>query len=59
MSSPSPSTTIDNEKLQQFMTKILSDFGGAASSVLVYIGDNEFSCFEYIGYTNEKSHNNC
>jgi len=31
--------TIDNEKLQQFMGKILSDFGGAASSVLVYIGD--------------------
>jgi hypothetical protein len=40
-SSPSrPSqTTIDNEKLQQFMGKILSDFGGAASAVLVYIGD--------------------
>jgi len=31
--------TMDNEKLQQFMEKILSDFGGAASSVLVYIGD--------------------
>src|SRR5437660_1287649 len=39
MSSPSPSTTMDNEKLQQFMAKILSDFGGAASSILVYIGD--------------------
>ena len=36
---PSPQTTIDNEKLQQFMGKILSDFGGAASAVLVYIGD--------------------
>src|SRR5919197_5364963 len=35
----SSQTTIDNEKLQQFMGKILSDFGGAASSVLVYIGD--------------------
>jgi SAM-dependent methyltransferase len=35
----SASTSIDNEKLQQFMGKILSDFGGAASSVLVYIGD--------------------
>src|SRR2546427_11650679 len=39
MSSPSHSTTMDNEKLQQFMAKILSDFGGAASSILVYIGD--------------------
>jgi SAM-dependent methyltransferase len=38
-SSPSPQTTIDNEKLQQFMGKVLSDFGGAASAVLVYIGD--------------------
>jgi hypothetical protein len=37
--SASQQTTIDNEKLQQFMGKILSDFGGAASSVLVYIGD--------------------
>jgi hypothetical protein len=39
--SPSSSTseTVHNEKLQQFMGKILSDFGGAASSVLVYIGD--------------------
>ena len=33
------SQTIDNEKLQQFMGKILSDFGGAAIAVLVYIGD--------------------
>jgi hypothetical protein len=32
-------TTIDNEKLQQFMGKVLSDLGGAASAVLVYIGD--------------------
>jgi hypothetical protein len=31
--------TIDNEKLQQFMGKVLSDFGGAASAILVYIGD--------------------
>ena len=37
-SSPSP-TTIDNEKLQQFMGKVLSDLGGAASAILVYIGD--------------------
>jgi ubiquinone/menaquinone biosynthesis C-methylase UbiE len=39
--SPSSSTseTVHNEKLQQFMGKILFDFGGAASSVLVYIGD--------------------
>jgi SAM-dependent methyltransferase len=36
--SSSPST-IDDEKLQQFMGKILSDFGGAASCVLGYIGD--------------------
>jgi hypothetical protein len=35
----SPSTTIDNEKLQQFMGKVLSDFGGAASAILAYIGD--------------------
>ena len=38
-SSPSSQTTVDNEKLQQFMGKVLSDFGGAASSVLGYIGD--------------------
>jgi SAM-dependent methyltransferase len=38
-SSSSTSQTVDNEKLQQFIGKILSDFGGAASSVLVYIGD--------------------
>src|ERR1051325_3467431 len=37
-SSPSP-TTIDNEKLQQFMGKVLSDFGGAAGAILAYIGD--------------------
>src|ERR687887_2871209 len=37
-STTSSQTTMDNEKLQQFMGKILSDFGGAASSVLVYIG---------------------
>jgi hypothetical protein len=37
--STSTSQTIDNEKLQQFMGKILSDFGGAASCVLGYIGD--------------------
>ena len=30
---------MDNEKLQQFMGKILADFGGAASCVLGYIGD--------------------
>jgi hypothetical protein len=39
-SSSTSSQTIDNEKLQQFMGKILSDFGGAASAVLVYIEDN-------------------
>src|SRR3982750_4346074 len=41
-SSASPSSTsqtIDNEKLQQFMGKILSDFGGAGGCVLAYIGD--------------------
>jgi hypothetical protein len=38
-SSFSPPTNVDGEKLQQFMGKILSDFGGAASSILVYIGD--------------------
>jgi SAM-dependent methyltransferase len=39
MSSSTSSQTVDNEKLQQFMGKVLSDFGGAASSVLGYIGD--------------------
>ncbi|HYZ51806.1 MAG TPA: class I SAM-dependent methyltransferase, partial [Nitrososphaeraceae archaeon] len=39
MSSSTSSQTVDNEKLQQFIGKVLSDFGGAASSVLVYIGD--------------------
>jgi hypothetical protein len=34
-STPSTTTTIDNDKLQQFMGKIFSDFGGAASSILV------------------------
>jgi hypothetical protein len=38
-STSSSTTTVDNEKLQQFMGKILSDFGGAASAILVYIGD--------------------
>src|SRR5437899_8941462 len=38
-STASSSSTIDNEKLQQFMGKVLSDFGGAASAILVYIGD--------------------
>jgi hypothetical protein len=33
-SSSLSTTAMDNEKLQQFMGKILSDFGGAASSVL-------------------------
>jgi hypothetical protein len=31
--------TVDQEKLNQFMGKVLSDFGGAASAVLTYIGD--------------------
>ena len=35
----SPSTTIDNEKLQHFMGKVLSDFAGAGSCVLAYVGD--------------------
>jgi hypothetical protein len=38
-SSASETSTMDNEKLQQFMGKILSDFGGAGGSVLAYIGD--------------------
>ena len=33
------STTESEEKLQQFMGKVLSDFGGAASLILAYIGD--------------------
>jgi hypothetical protein len=37
--STSSTTTIDNEKLQQFMGKILFNFGGATSSVLEYIGE--------------------
>ena len=38
-STSTSSQTIDNENLQQFMGKVLSDFGGAACAVLVYIGD--------------------
>src|ERR671933_140987 len=38
-SSASGTSTMDNEKLQQFMGKILSDFGGAGGCVLAYIGD--------------------
>jgi SAM-dependent methyltransferase len=38
-SSSSKIPTIDTEKLQQFMGKVLSDFGGAASCVLAHIGD--------------------
>ena len=34
-----PTPTFDQEKLNQFMGKVLSDFGGAASAVLTYIGD--------------------
>jgi hypothetical protein len=30
---------INEEKLGQFMEKVLSDFGGAASAILTYIGD--------------------
>src|SRR5919202_4487818 len=37
--STSPKIIIDNEKLQQFMGKVLSDFGGAGGCVLGYIGD--------------------
>src|ERR671929_1434666 len=37
--STSTTVTIDNEKLQQFVGKVLTDFGGAASAVLAYIGD--------------------
>jgi hypothetical protein len=33
-SSVSETSTMDNEKLQQFMGKILSDFGGAGGCVL-------------------------
>src|SRR5919199_4696845 len=35
----SSQTTMDNEKLQRFMEKILTDFAGAGSCVLAYIGD--------------------
>jgi hypothetical protein len=31
--------SFNEEKLNQFLGKVLSDFGGAASAVLVYIGD--------------------
>ncbi len=40
MTTTSSSTaTMDSEKVQQFMGKVLSDFGGAASLILAYIGD--------------------
>ena len=32
-------TKVDEEKLQQFLGKIMTDVGGTVSSVLVYIGD--------------------
>ena len=38
MSSESPATAINEEKLQQFMGKVVSDFGAGLSSVLCYIG---------------------
>ncbi|HEY7570199.1 MAG TPA: class I SAM-dependent methyltransferase [Nitrososphaeraceae archaeon] len=38
-STSSPTTKIDNGRLQQFVGKILSDFGGAGGCVLAYIGD--------------------
>ena len=31
--------SINQAKLEQFMGKVLSDFGGAASAILTYIGD--------------------
>ncbi|HYT02946.1 MAG TPA: hypothetical protein VEL70_08540 [Candidatus Acidoferrum sp.] len=37
--SSTPTPAIDNEKLQQFMRKVLSDFGGVASLIFAYIGD--------------------
>src|SRR5919106_1753339 len=37
--STSTTLTIDDEKLQQFVGKVLSDFAGAGSCVLAYIGD--------------------
>src|ERR1041384_2983704 len=37
--STSTTVTIDNEKLQQFVGKVLTDFAGAGSCVLAYIGD--------------------
>jgi hypothetical protein len=37
--SSTSASTIDNEKLQQFRGKVLSDFGGSASLILAYIGD--------------------
>jgi 2-polyprenyl-3-methyl-5-hydroxy-6-metoxy-1,4-benzoquinol methylase len=35
----SPSSAVDNERLGQFMGKVLSDLGGAASIILAYVGD--------------------
>ena len=32
-------SNIDNELLQDFLGKVMSDLGGAYSSVLVYVGD--------------------
>jgi hypothetical protein len=56
-SASSSSSTIDNEKLQQFMGKILSDFGGAASCVLGYIGDKLglYKCLILIGQLHPSS----
>jgi 2-polyprenyl-3-methyl-5-hydroxy-6-metoxy-1,4-benzoquinol methylase len=39
MTTTATNPAINEEKLNQFLGKVLSDFGGAASAVLVYIGD--------------------
>ncbi len=38
-STSSSTTTIDSEKLQRFVGKVLTDFAGAGSCILAYIGD--------------------
>jgi 2-polyprenyl-3-methyl-5-hydroxy-6-metoxy-1,4-benzoquinol methylase len=39
MATTTTNPAINEEKLGQFMQKVLSDFGGAASAILTYIGD--------------------
>src|SRR5258707_8673536 len=38
MSSPTPSRNINEKKMQEFLGKVMTDFGASLSSTLAYIG---------------------